>query len=187
MSALLTVGLLSLLLVAASILMQFLKTHLFERSVRLSTLPRRMLLLTLFIAAEIAVSFGLALAIGAWIVVTTSFSQSVSVLTGLVIAALVLKGSNLLYEWRRLGIRRAPGSLLSSIADVFYPPKTRERVFDQIIIDMRAEWCEAMAGGRRFKALVVRVRGVYAFGSAVVAHGLGSILKTAYGIFKATR
>ena len=73
-----------------------------------------------------------------------------------------------------------PGAGLRDMLHVIYPPKTAERVFDQIIADMRLEWAEAMLHDQKWLAHWVRVRGLLTVLLTVLAHAvaaLGSILK----------
>ena len=53
-----------------------------------------------------------------------------------------------------------PGARLRNMLHVIYPPKIAERVFDQIIADMRLEWEEAMAHNQKWLARWIQVRGV---------------------------
>ena len=73
-----------------------------------------------------------------------------------------------------------PGAGLRDMLHVIYPPKTAERVFDQIIADMRLEWAEAMLHDQKWLAHWVRVRGLLTVLLTVLAHAvtaLSSILK----------
>ena len=73
-----------------------------------------------------------------------------------------------------------PGTGLRNVLHVIYPPKTAERVFDQIIADMQLEWQEAMAKDQGWLARWVRVRGVLTVILTAAVHvvaTLGSIFK----------
>jgi len=73
-----------------------------------------------------------------------------------------------------------PGMWLRDMLRVIYPPKTIERVFDQIIADMQLEWQEAMIQEDKLQAGVVRVRGVLTVFLTMAVHAavtLRSILK----------
>ena len=73
-----------------------------------------------------------------------------------------------------------PGAGLRGMLHFIYPPKTVERVFDQIIADMQLEWQEAMIHEKKWLARWVRVRGVLTVLLTAVVHvvaTLGSILK----------
>jgi hypothetical protein len=71
-------------------------------------------------------------------------------------------------------IVRPPGSLLSSVADFLFSPKTVELVVKPIISDLQVEYCDAVAAKRRVKAAWVRIRGYWGFFKGI---GLYSILK----------
>ena len=73
-----------------------------------------------------------------------------------------------------------PGTWLRNVLHVIYPPKTVERIFDQIIADMQLEWQEAMVHDQKWLARWVGVRGVLTVLLTAVVHvvaTLGSILK----------
>ena len=73
-----------------------------------------------------------------------------------------------------------PGTWLRNVLHVIYPPKTVERIFDQIIADMQLEWQEAMIHENKLLARWVRARGVLTVLLTAVVHvvaTLGSILK----------
>ena len=73
-----------------------------------------------------------------------------------------------------------PGAGLRDMLHFIYPPKTAERVFDQIIADMQLEWQEAMVKDQPWLARWVRVRGVLTVFLTAAVHvvaTLGSILK----------
>lgn len=73
-----------------------------------------------------------------------------------------------------------PGAWLRNVLHTIYPPKTAERIFDQIIADMQLEWQEAMIHEKKLLARWVRVRGVLTVLLTAVVHvvaTLGSILK----------
>ena len=78
------------------------------------------------------------------------------------------------------GLILPPGTWLRNVLHVIYPPKTAERVFDQIIADMQLEWGEAMIHDRKWLANWIQVRGVLTVFLTVLAHtvtALGSIFK----------
>ena len=73
-----------------------------------------------------------------------------------------------------------PGAGLRDLLHFIYPPKTAERVFDQIIADMQLEWQAAMVKDQPWLARWVRVRGVLTVFLTAAVHvvaTLGSILK----------
>ena len=73
-----------------------------------------------------------------------------------------------------------PGAGLRDMLHVIYPPKTAERVFDQIIADMQLEWQEAMIHEKKWLGRWVRVRGVvtvFLTAAVYAVATLGSILK----------
>ena len=73
-----------------------------------------------------------------------------------------------------------PGANLRAALHFIYPPKTAERVFDQIIADMRVEWIEATKKDQQWLARWIQVRGVLTVFLTVAAHAvttLGGILK----------
>lgn len=84
-------------------------------------------------------------------------------------------------------VYRPPLSRCFWVVDLICSTKTRERIFDQIVLDTRDDVSQALAAGRKYKAAIAHARGVYSIGSAVIALGLGKILKTAYAIFKAAK
>lgn len=71
-------------------------------------------------------------------------------------------------------ICQPPGSLLRSVSEFVFSKKTLEYVIDPIIADMQAEYFEALAAKRPYKAAWVRLRGYWSFAKAV---GLYSLLK----------
>ena len=78
------------------------------------------------------------------------------------------------------GLILPPGTWLRNVLHIIYPPKTAERIFDQIIADMQLEWQEAMIHEKKLLARWVRVRGVLTVLLTAVVHvvaTLGSILK----------
>jgi len=79
----------------------------------------------------------------------------------------------------RVRIRRAPGAALISVALWLIPKKDVERILGQAIADMREEYFEALAEGRRWKARWIRVRGMLGICLAVVQrmwHRIGKFL-----------
>ena len=89
-------------------------------------------------------------------------------------AALEKKGNN------GSGLILPPGAGLRDMLHVIYPPKTAERVFDQIIADMQLEWQEAMIHDQKWLANWIQVRGVLTVLLTVLVHAvaaLGSIFK----------
>ena len=73
-----------------------------------------------------------------------------------------------------------PGAGLRDMLHIIYPPKTAERVFDQIIADMQLEWQEAMIHEKKWLARWVWVRGVvtvFLTAAVYAVTTLGSILK----------
>jgi len=81
---------------------------------------------------------------------------------------------------RRLGISRAPGSTLLSIADFLFSRKTNEEITRPIIADMQFEYNEALFAGRKYKAKYIRARGLW---TLFFGLGLYRLLKLLAGIF----
>lgn len=162
------------------------KRHLYERSFQDSRSAVRVVRYVAFVACATGIAYALTLVYGAGLIVATGAPAGISVLFGIAVAIVVFEADERLLDTRRR-VRVAWGSRLWRLADFLYARKTRERVFDQIILDWREEWCEAMSEGRRARAAWINLRGVWSFGSAMMAHGLGSVLKTAWSILRATR
>ena len=73
-----------------------------------------------------------------------------------------------------------PGARLRNGLHFIYPPKTAERVFDQIIRDMQEEWQEAIINNQQWLARWVHVRGVLTIFLTAAVHvvdTLSNILK----------
>ena len=62
------------------------------------------------------------------------------------------------------------GANLRAALHFIYSPKTAERVFDQIIADMRVEWIEATKKDQQWLARWIQVRGVLTVFFTVAAH-----------------
>jgi len=80
-------------------------------------------------------------------------------------------------------IVRPPGSTCRSVIDFFYSPKTVARVFDPILADMQAEWVEAIARGRHYKASWIRLRGYWEIARAAGFHSLLRALRPIMTLF----
>lgn len=72
-------------------------------------------------------------------------------------------------------IRHSPGSRILTFANFIYSKKTVDRVFSQIIHDMREEYIEALALGNKWHARWIHIRGVLSFLTTVVVHAGSSI------------
>ena len=68
-----------------------------------------------------------------------------------------------------------PGARLRNMLHVIYPPKIAERVFDQIIADMRLEWEEAMAHNQKWLARWIQVRGVLTVVLTAAVHAVATL------------
>jgi hypothetical protein len=64
-------------------------------------------------------------------------------------------------------IRLPPGAKLLQLTDFLYTKRKQEKVFEEIVRDMREEYFEAMAQNRIGKARWVRIRGTYSFFAAI--------------------
>ena len=62
-----------------------------------------------------------------------------------------------------------PGHRLLRFAEFAFSRRSYLLVFEPVISDLRREYLEALAAGRRWKARWVRLRGTWAFWSAVAA------------------
>ena len=78
-------------------------------------------------------------------------------------------------------ITTAPGTNLLSISEFLFSPKTLRSVVNPIIADMQAEYFEALAASRRYKAIWVCARGYW---SLVKAVGLYSLLRTVAEVWR---
>ena len=65
-------------------------------------------------------------------------------------------------------IRIPPGHHLRSFARIVFGKKKAERVFDQIISEMRDEYFEAQVAGQRLEAFFARLRGLWVYLKAAV-------------------
>lgn len=82
-------------------------------------------------------------------------------------------------------IRPAPGSHLLWLADLVFSRKSVEEILDDIIIDMRNEYNQALAQGRRGKAGWVRIRGTWNFFCAAwELSPIGTIIESVHAFFK---
>lgn len=77
-----------------------------------------------------------------------------------------------------------PGTNLLNIAKFVYSKKTLERLFNQIVFDMREEHLEALAAGDIWHARWIHLRGNVAFLTTVVMH---SGVSVAVKLFKAVK
>jgi hypothetical protein len=88
-------------------------------------------------------------------------------------------------KWKRPKVHKPPASSLLRLAEFVYARKTYERVFAQLVYDMREEFNEALAAGRIAKARWIQLRGYLAFWSAVSAYGLSSAVSRLRGVLAA--
>ena len=68
-----------------------------------------------------------------------------------------------------------PGARLRNVIHVIYPPKIAERVFDQIIADMRLEWEEAMLHDQKWLARWIQLRGVLTVVLTAAVHAVATL------------
>jgi hypothetical protein len=86
----------------------------------------------------------------------------------------------------RTKVTRAPGAHLLTFAAIIFGQRKCERVFAQIVADMRNEYFDALNEGRRARAFFARLRGYWEFAKAAGLTGvfklgaLGGVVK--YGI-----
>jgi hypothetical protein len=73
----------------------------------------------------------------------------------------------------RPAVKAPPLHRLVLLINFFCSKRTRERVVNQTVADIRNEHCEAFAGGERWKARWIVVRGYWSVGTAL---GFGKIL-----------
>ena len=69
--------------------------------------------------------------------------------------------------YQRKRLHRPPGASLLRLSEFIYSRKKYETVLRPTIVDMREEYFEALAAGRKWKSRWVRVRGIWSFGAAV--------------------
>ena len=67
------------------------------------------------------------------------------------------------------GLVAPPGHRLLRFAEFAFPRRDYRLVLEPVVRDLRAEYLAALAAGRRWKARWVRLRGTWAFWSAVGA------------------
>ena len=70
---------------------------------------------------------------------------------------------------------KPPGSRARGILDFVFNDKTNERIFNQIIADMRAEHAEAIARGHLRKARWIEIRGHVCLILTAVQHVAGQL------------
>lgn len=86
--------------------------------------------------------------------------------------------------YNRRTVALPPGTNLLNIAKFVYSKKTIERLFNQIVVDMREEHLEALARGEIRHARWIHLRGTVAFLTTVVIHSGASV---AVKVFKAVK
>lgn len=107
----------------------------------------------------------------------------VAALVGYLVAALLAYQATALMmalEKKEPELILLPGAGLRDMLHFIYPPKTAERVFDQIIADMQEEWQAAIINDQPWLARWVQVRGVLTVFLTAAVHviaTLRSILK----------
>lgn len=74
-------------------------------------------------------------------------------------------------------IKRAPGSILISLVELLYSPKTVEHTFKPIVADWRVEYFGALQQGRIWKARWISIRYIYNFALAMGLSKLFSFVK----------
>jgi hypothetical protein len=81
-------------------------------------------------------------------------------------------------------VARPPGARLHEWASFLYSNKTRERVFDPMLADMREEYFEALAKGRKWKARWEVLKYYGQFARVIPFHALVAIGKQIVEIWK---
>lgn len=87
---------------------------------------------------------------------------------------------------RRTTIHRPPASFINSIARFLYSKKTYERIFMQVIIDLREEHAEALQAKRRWHARWIAARGNLSMAGTMGTHAFTSCGKAVVRIWKLT-
>lgn len=87
---------------------------------------------------------------------------------------------------RRARIHRPPASLINSIARFLYSKKTYERIFMQLVVDVREEHAEALLAKRRWHARWIATRGNLMMVMTMGAHAFTSCGKAVVRIWKLT-
>lgn len=78
----------------------------------------------------------------------------------------------------------APGSRLHDLAGFFYSRKTMARVFDPMLADMREEYFETLANGRKWRARWVLLSYYWAFAKVLPIHALVGLGKQVVDLWK---
>jgi hypothetical protein len=81
----------------------------------------------------------------------------------------------------RTKLHRAPCGMLLSVLGLFASRRTRERVFGQIVRDVREEYYEALAEGSWAKARAIAMRGRGELVEAFLRTAFGRLLRLAVG------
>jgi hypothetical protein len=81
-------------------------------------------------------------------------------------------------------VRPPPGHRLLLVAELVFSRRSFEEILVPTIADMRIEYCDALAAGRRGKAWWVHLRGYISFVAAVGALGGVRVVKLAVRIGK---
>jgi hypothetical protein len=101
--------------------------------------------------------------------------------------ALVAITAILLYNaTRRKKIHKPPASTINSIVRLLYSKRTYERIFMQLVIDLREEHAEALYQGRTRLAKWIAMRGNVAMILTMAAHAFASCGKAVVKIWKLT-
>lgn len=87
---------------------------------------------------------------------------------------------------RRTRIHRPPASLMNSIARFLYSKKTYERIFMQVVIDLREEHAEALQAKRPWHARWIAARGNLIMAGTMATHAFTSCGKAVVRIWKLT-
>jgi hypothetical protein len=105
----------------------------------------------------------------------------------LLAAALIALAYSLFFHWSESRVFRPSGWNLRRFAELCFSKKTFTKVLEPVLSDMQKEHFEALAASRRWKALMVLVRGYWSFWSAVVAQLPISFARRVYEVWKATK
>jgi hypothetical protein len=109
------------------------------------------------------------------------FEALIDILTALVKLFSSAAGKGARYGRAGARITRAPGTYVLNISEFLFSPKTLTMMVNPIIADMQGEYFEALAAGRRYKAICVCVRGYW---SLVKALGLFSLVRTVAAVWR---
>ena len=85
---------------------------------------------------------------------------------------------------RKPRLIRPPGASLLRFAEFFYSPKAFKEVLEPTIVDLQAEYAEALSQGRGWKAGWVRLRGYWSFVNAAGLLSAVSLGKKVVKIWK---